>query len=77
MGAKSRDSVERLRGALAEKAPDVSRATAAPVRSGRGAEGDIADSFRRARGAIGDVARDIKQLRGRAGSFVKKTKSPK
>jgi hypothetical protein len=77
MGAKSRDSVDGVRDALTGNAPDVSRVTAAPVRAGRSAEGDIAESFRRARGAVGEVARDIKQLRGRAGSLVKKTKSRK
>ena len=62
MGAKPRQSV-------------VGKVTSAPVRAGRGAEGDVAEGFRRARGALGDLARDVKQLRGRAGTLVKKTKS--
>jgi hypothetical protein len=54
----------------------VGKMASAPVRAGRSAEGDVAESFRRARGTLGDVARDVKQLRGRAGSLVKKTKPP-
>jgi hypothetical protein len=69
MGAKSRESVERMRDALGGKTAGVSNVTSAR-------EADIAESFRRARGALGEVARDVKQLRGRAGSLVKKTKPP-
>jgi hypothetical protein len=76
MGAKSRESVERVRDVLAGKTPGVSGTASARARAGRSAEADIAESFRRARGALGDVARDVKQLRGRAGSLVKKTKPP-
>ena len=70
MGAKSQESVERVRGALGGKTAGVSK-----VASAR--EADIAENFRRARGALGEVARDVKQLRGRAGSLVKKTKPPR
>jgi hypothetical protein len=53
----------------------VGKVTSAPVRAGRTAEADVAESFRRARGALGDLARDFQQLRGRAGLLVNKTKS--
>jgi hypothetical protein len=55
--------------------PRKSVATA-PVRAARGAENDVAESFRRARGAVSQVARDIKDLRGRAGALVKKPRPP-
>jgi hypothetical protein len=75
MGPKPRESVERVRDALAAKKPRVSKVASAPVRAGRSTESDVAESFRRARSAVGDVARDVKQLRGRAGSLVKKQPS--
>jgi hypothetical protein len=71
MGSKPRESVERVREALAGKKPRMSKVASAPVRAGR-TEGDVAEGFRRARSAVGDVARDVKQLRGRAGSLVRK-----
>jgi hypothetical protein len=77
MGAKTRDPVERIRGALSGKKADVGKVASAPVRASSAAEADLAESFRRARGAVGDVARDVKQLRGRAGSLVKKAKKRK
>ena len=61
-----------MRGALTGKTSGVGNAASAPLRAGRNAEADIAESFRRARGAVGDVAKDLRSLRGRAGSLVKK-----
>ena len=61
-----------MRGALTRKTTGVSNVASAPVRAGRNAEADIAESFRRARDAVGDVAKDLKHLRGRAGSLMKK-----
>ena len=75
MGAKPRESVGRVRDALAGKTPDVGKAASTRMRANRTAESEIAESFRRARGAVGEVARDLKQLRGRAATLVKKTQS--